>query len=83
MIIFAECFFELSFVSEFIIDILTRPADSLVRNCAVEQFYQLSTISTAMLKSPRQRLIQVLVRFLLEIFYFMDLSITYCSIWQV
>ncbi|CAK8688756.1 unnamed protein product [Clavelina lepadiformis] len=57
-----ECFFELSCIGEFIIDILTRPSDIDLRDCAVEQFYELSNISSAMSKSPRQQLLQILVK---------------------
>ena len=55
----SECLFELSYFGEFIIDILTRPPDQQVRDCAVDQLYLLSTTSTVMAKSPRHRLLQV------------------------
>ena len=57
-----ECFFDLPYVSEFIIDILTRPVDSQVRECAVDQLYYLSTITSPMVRSSRQRLVQLLAK---------------------
>nr|CAB3267565.1 ubiquitin carboxyl-terminal hydrolase 48-like [Phallusia mammillata] len=57
-----ECFFEVAHINSFIIDILVQPSDSDVRDCAVHQVYNLSNISSAMNKSPRQRLLQILMK---------------------